>query len=69
MIAGGFGSAVLEHVSSTGALARIRVLGIPDEFQEHDGCGEILARLGLTVDGISNAVEEMVHAEAAGPWQ
>jgi 1-deoxy-D-xylulose-5-phosphate synthase len=69
MVAGGFGSAVLEHLSGRGIPARVKVLGIPDEYQEHAGRGEILRRLGLDVDGIAGAVEEMVHAEAPGPWQ
>jgi 1-deoxy-D-xylulose-5-phosphate synthase len=69
MVAGGFGSAVLEHAAGRGTPARIRVLGIPDRFLEHASRAEILADLGLDTEGIVRAVEEMVHAEAAGPWQ
>ena len=69
MIAGGFGSAVLEHAARRGTPARIRLLGIPDRFLEHAGRAEILADLGLDTDGIVRSVEEMVHAEATGPWQ
>jgi 1-deoxy-D-xylulose-5-phosphate synthase len=69
MIAGGFGSAVLEHAAGQGTPARIRVLGIPDRFLAHAGRAEILADLGLDTEGIVRSVEEMVHAEAAGPWQ
>jgi 1-deoxy-D-xylulose-5-phosphate synthase len=73
-VAGGLGSAVLEHASRRPAPPRIRLLGIPDrdpsvprgELGDRAG---LLADLGLDASGIAAAVEEMIHAEAAGPWQ
>ncbi|MCI0680499.1 MAG: 1-deoxy-D-xylulose-5-phosphate synthase [Gemmataceae bacterium] len=54
---GGFGSAVLEAVHAAGLDARNLVrLGIPDRFIEHAERGELLAALGLDVDGICRAV-------------
>ena len=54
---GGFGSAVLEAVNSAGVDTRHIVrLGIPDRFIEHGERSELLAELGLDVDGICRAV-------------
>ena len=54
---GGFGSAVLEAVNSAGLDTRnIIRLGIPDRFIEHGERGQLLAELGLDVDGICRAV-------------
>ena len=53
---GGFGSAVLEAVHDAGLDARnVRRLGIPDRFIEHGERGELLAELGLDVEGMCRA--------------
>jgi 1-deoxy-D-xylulose-5-phosphate synthase len=62
---GGFGSAVLEAVNA----ARLRSqhivrLGIPDRFIEHAERGELLADLGLNVDGLCAAVLQAVETRA-----
>jgi 1-deoxy-D-xylulose-5-phosphate synthase len=50
---GGFGSAVLEAANDAGLDTRlIRRLGIPDRFIEHGERQELLADLGLDVDGL-----------------
>ncbi|RIK86184.1 MAG: 1-deoxy-D-xylulose-5-phosphate synthase [Planctomycetota bacterium] len=50
---GGFGSAVLEAAADAGVDAsRVRRLGIPDRFIEHGERDELLADLGLDVEGI-----------------
>jgi 1-deoxy-D-xylulose-5-phosphate synthase len=60
---GGFGSAVLEAANAAGLDTRHVVrLGLPDRFVEHGERGELLAELGLDVDGLCRAV-----LEAAGP--
>jgi 1-deoxy-D-xylulose-5-phosphate synthase len=53
---GGFGSAVLEACNAAGIDTRnvIRV-GLPDRFIEHAERGELLAELGLDVDGFCRA--------------
>lgn len=57
---GGFGSAVLEAASDAGCdTTRIRRLGIPDHFIEHGDRAELLADLGLDVDGIAAACRDM----------
>jgi 1-deoxy-D-xylulose-5-phosphate synthase len=54
---GGFGSAVLEAANTAGLDTRHIVrLGIPDHFIEHAERGELLAELGLDVDGICQTV-------------
>jgi len=56
VVAGGFGSAVLEHLSSLDIGGRrIKLLGIPDEFVEHGAQGILRERYHLDTDGIYNA--------------
>jgi len=53
---GGFGSAVLEAANRAGLdTRRISRLGAPDRFIEHAERGELLASLGLDVDGVCKA--------------
>jgi len=55
VLAGGFGSAVLEAANDAGLDAsRVRRLGIPDRFVEHGDRKELLAELGLDEAGILN---------------
>jgi 1-deoxy-D-xylulose-5-phosphate synthase len=54
-LAGGFGSAVLEAAADAGLdTSRIRRLGIPDHFVEHGERDELLADLGLDIEGIAS---------------
>jgi 1-deoxy-D-xylulose-5-phosphate synthase len=78
-LAGGFGSAVLEHAARheagqagahEPARARVLTLGVPDRFIEHGSRAELLADLGLTAAGIRDAVlghmrEAAFHGSAA----
>ncbi|MCL2623899.1 MAG: 1-deoxy-D-xylulose-5-phosphate synthase, partial [Planctomycetaceae bacterium] len=60
MLAGGFGSAVLEAASAECLDTRLlHRLGIPDLYVEHGERNELLAKLGLNVQGIVNAVITM----------
>jgi 1-deoxy-D-xylulose-5-phosphate synthase len=55
-LAGGFGSAVLEHACKNGWDTRtLRTLGISDRYVEHAERDELLADLGLDDDGIVRA--------------
>ena len=55
-LVGGFGSAVLEAANTAGLPTHhIRRLGIPDRFIEHGSRNELLADLGLDVDGLVSA--------------
>jgi 1-deoxy-D-xylulose-5-phosphate synthase len=70
-LAGGFGSAVLEAAADAGVAAgHVRRLGIPDRFIEHGERGELLADLGLDVDGIVRAAREMAsRTGVAATWE
>jgi 1-deoxy-D-xylulose-5-phosphate synthase len=59
VLAGGFGSAVMEFLEYQG-LAGVSVtrLGLPDRFIEHGGRGVLLSQLGLDERGISSRVIE-----------
>ncbi len=68
MVAGGFGSAVLELLESRGLLRNIdvRLIGFPDRLVEH-GAPSILKELyGLTSSHIKDVVRELVEAESKG---
>lgn len=63
---GGFGSAVLELASSRGfALERVRRVGIPDRYIEHDTPDALRARLGISPSGIADSVRDIISAHAA----
>lgn len=63
VLQGGFGSAVLELLSSRGIKdVSVRCLGVPDTFVEHGSPALLRARYGLTVEQIVRAVaEKTVH--------
>src|SRR5262249_50909569 len=61
---GGFGSAVLEAANAASLDTRHIVrLGIPDRFVEHAERGELLAELGLDVNGICATVRRALRSE------
>jgi 1-deoxy-D-xylulose-5-phosphate synthase len=64
---GGFGSAVLEAANAAGLDTRhVLRLGLPDRFIEHAERGELLAELGLDVNGVCKAVRQALgrHEES-----
>jgi 1-deoxy-D-xylulose-5-phosphate synthase len=68
-VVGGFGGAVLEALAAAGESPRVRVLGIPDAYQDHAERDRLLARHGIDADGIAGAVLAMreARADAARP--
>jgi 1-deoxy-D-xylulose-5-phosphate synthase len=61
---GGFGSAVLEAANNAGLDCRhVMRLGLPDQFVEHGERGELLASLGLDVNGICTAVRSQISVD------
>lgn len=56
----GFGSMFLQclHGLGPGPLPRVRILEIPDAFQEHASRAELLQDLGLDAEGIARAAQE-----------
>ncbi len=69
MLAGGFGSCVLEALCDEGIeIVRFRRMGIPDRYIEHASRTEQLEELGLTADGIAAECRRLSLAcEAAAP--
>lgn len=62
VLAGGFGSAVLEYINSQNLQwVKLLRLGLPDAFVEHGTRQELLARHGLDGAGIAAAVQDFIH--------
>jgi 1-deoxy-D-xylulose-5-phosphate synthase len=60
MIAGGYGSSVLEYIAKCRLKGiNIKLLGIPDRFITHGSRELLLHQCGLDVDGICRAVQEL----------
>ena len=59
VLANGFGSAVLEHLSEAGISTPLVRIGWPDAFVEHGSVGVLRKKHGLTVEAI---VEKVVRA-------
>ena len=55
-VLGGFGSAVVEQVSASGACPQVIRVGMPDRYLEADVHHNILARAGLSVEGLQEVL-------------
>lgn len=64
-LAGGFGEAVVDLLSSRGLRNRTAAAGLPDRFVPHGRRDELLAELGLTADGIAERVRALVGGRAS----
>ncbi|MFA6471958.1 MAG: 1-deoxy-D-xylulose-5-phosphate synthase [Candidatus Latescibacterota bacterium] len=62
MMAGGFGSAVMEYFASKGDVPRITVIGIPDTFAGQALRSRLLNIYGLDPDSIADTVKKAVQA-------
>lgn len=58
-VVGGFGSAVLEALNRMGLRVPVRLLGIPDEFQEHATVESVHARAGMDTAAIRTVLAEL----------
>jgi len=66
VLAGGFGSAVLEAAADAGLDAsHVCRLGIPDQFIEHGDRDQLLADLGLDVAGIITTCRQMLPKDSS----
>jgi 1-deoxy-D-xylulose-5-phosphate synthase len=63
--AGGFGSAVAEHLADEELDCTLLRLGLPDEFIEQGERTELLATLGLDAAGVAHQVEQELAARDA----
>lgn len=60
VLAGGFGSAVIEYANDQSYLASIKRMGIPDHFIEHGEVDELLAEIGMTAKQLTLDVESLI---------
>jgi 1-deoxy-D-xylulose-5-phosphate synthase len=66
VLAGGFGSAVLELLAAEGVAARVLRLGLPDAFIEQGSQEELQARCGLDAAGIAGGIRHFLGLGEAG---
>lgn len=67
VLAGGFGSAVLELLADAGMTGlRVQRLGLPDAFVEHGDPEHFRAKFGLTVNGIYRAARRALGLRSVG---
>lgn len=60
VVAGGFGSAIVELCTAHGICPQSTLMGLPDHFVEHGSREQLLKQVGLTVDDVvARAVEMM----------
>ncbi|MBA2439502.1 MAG: 1-deoxy-D-xylulose-5-phosphate synthase, partial [Thermoleophilaceae bacterium] len=64
VLAGGFGSAVVEHLADNDLMAELRVLriGLPDRYVTHGTPALLREEVGLTPDAVARRVAEAVLA-------
>ena len=61
-VCGGFGAAVLEAANSANVSTNnLKCLGIPDRFIEHGERDELLADIGLDVEGLVSTAQAMAE--------
>jgi 1-deoxy-D-xylulose-5-phosphate synthase len=67
VLAGGFGSAVLEAVSDAGLLARVMRVGLPDRYVTHGAPALLHAEVGFTGERIADRIEAAVTDMSSVP--
>lgn len=60
VIAGGFGSAVIEFMADHDYQAKVVRLGIPDQFVDHGTVEQLWGEMGYDVEGIVKAVKKIL---------
>ena len=60
IVEGGFGSAVIEYYSSIDKQIKVKRLGIPNRFVEHGSQAQLYKECGFDVEGICQAVRQMM---------
>lgn len=59
-IPGGAGAGILEHLTSVGANADVKLIGLPDEFVDHGSREELLAECRLDQDGLRAQIDALI---------
>jgi 1-deoxy-D-xylulose-5-phosphate synthase len=60
VLAGGFGSAVIEFMTANGYQANVKRLGVPDNFVDHGSQAELYKECGFDADSIYQAIKATV---------
>jgi 1-deoxy-D-xylulose-5-phosphate synthase len=60
VIAGGFGSAVIEFMNDNGYQANVKRLGVPDTFVDHGTQQELYKECGFDADSIYEVIKSMI---------
>jgi 1-deoxy-D-xylulose-5-phosphate synthase len=63
VIAGGFGSAILEFAARNGYKNEIKILGIPDTFVEQGSVPELRVSVGMDLQSISEALTLLMKSD------
>ena len=70
IIAGGLGSAVLEFAARHGCSAnRVKLIGAPDAFVQHDSVDRLREKIGLTASRIADTVQDVIGSNQRHPSQ
>lgn len=68
IIAGGLGSAVLEFAARHGCSSnRVKLIGAPDAFVEHDSVDRLREKIGLTASRIADTVQDVIGSNERHP--
>jgi len=62
VLAGGFGSAVLESLTKDNLAPAVLRLGVPDRLVPHGTRTQLLEQIGLTSEGIARSVQAWTAA-------
>lgn len=60
ILAGGFGSSILEFMADNGYNAEVKRLGVPDKFIEHGSRNDLYKECHIDVEGIFGAARQLV---------
>ncbi|MGE5653273.1 MAG: 1-deoxy-D-xylulose-5-phosphate synthase [Bacillota bacterium] len=63
VVAGGFGSAVMELCSSRGIMPKAMLMGLPDHFIEHGSRQQLLKRVGLTTEDVVSKALQLLTSD------
>lgn len=65
VVTGGFGSAVLEHLSEIGLAGNVHVIGVPDHFLPFGSAESVLTSIGLDQASLCERITLLVNAASS----
>ena len=60
VIAGGFGSAVMEAFSEAGMTNAVTCIGVPDRFLPHGSASDVMGSVGMDADSVVDRVRAVL---------